>query len=178
MAGLDIDVDELFRTDLTEAGFVHLRHPGEANLIHLSRRDEAQREVLLHLTTRGFLAYKFANDSGAVTSFVKAGIAPRFWARHTSFGLREHDGVCYQLELPQHAPARRLLVIFSSMSQVDQMYEAGFSARYFMRNLSQGAQVHAMGHRDPAHRRPGGAWSARSTPTRWRSRTTKRGSPR
>ncbi|OZB51419.1 MAG: hypothetical protein B7X38_13330 [Stenotrophomonas sp. 14-69-23] len=134
---MDLDADDAAHADLAETRFVHLRHPGDSNLIHLSRRDPQLKALLLHLVGQGFLVYKFSNDDGAVTSFVHAKAAPRFWARHTQFGLREHDGVCYLLEKPAHAPARRLLVVFSSMSQVDQMYEAGFSARYLARNLSQ-----------------------------------------
>ncbi|GAB3505032.1 XcbB/CpsF family capsular polysaccharide biosynthesis protein [Pseudoxanthomonas daejeonensis] len=136
MAGLEIDIDHLFQAELGSR-FVHVRHPGDENLIHQSRRDEGAGAALAHLSGHGFLVYKFASEGGAVTSFVHAAIAPAFWARHTDFGLREHGGICYRLEMPAHGAARRLLVIFSSMSQVDQMYEAGFSARYFMRNLSQ-----------------------------------------
>lgn len=134
---MDLDADDALHADLVSTRFVHLRHPGDNNLIHLSRRDETLKELLLHLVGKGFLVYKFASDNGAVTSFVHAAAAPRFWAKHTNFGLLEHGGVCYQLEMPAHGPARRLLVIFSSMSQVDQMYEAGFSARYFAKNLTQ-----------------------------------------
>jgi len=134
---MDLDADDAAHADLASTRFVHLRHPGDSNLIQLSRRDGKLRGLLLHLVGQGFLVYKFSDDGGAVTSFVHAAAAPRFWAKHTHFGLLEHDGACYRLELPAHGRARRLLVIFCSISPVDQMYEAGFSARYFARNLSQ-----------------------------------------
>jgi hypothetical protein len=137
LAGLEIDINELFDTDLAGARFVHLRHPGEDNLIRLSRRDADLRAALLHLAGHGFLVYKSGTANGASTSFVHASFAPRFWVHNTDFGLREHDGICYRVELPANVPARRLLVIFSCISPADQMYEAGFSARYFAQNLRQ-----------------------------------------
>nr|WP_241093445.1 XcbB/CpsF family capsular polysaccharide biosynthesis protein [Xanthomonas sp.] len=135
-----IDASELAGADLGQARFVHLRHPGEDNCIRLSRRDPQLKESLVSLVDQGFLVYKYANDGAAVTSFVHASIAPSFWAEKTDFGLREYNGVCYKLEQQQDVVARRLLVVFSCISKVDQMYEAGFSARYFARNLNQAAK--------------------------------------
>ncbi len=137
MATVKIDAAELPGTDLSGAHFVHLRHGGQDNLIRASRRDEELRQSLVSLVDKGFLVYKFANDGAAVTSLIHASIAPGFWAEKTDFGLKEHNGICYKLEQPQEVIARRLLVIFSSMSTVDLMYDAGFSARYFAQNLNQ-----------------------------------------
>lgn len=137
MAILDLDISEIFSADLEGVRFVHLRHPGESNLIRLSRRDEALKEALVHLAARGFLVYKYENAGVAVTSFVHASVAPAFWARNNHNGLLEHQGICYRLGLPAGGVARRLLVVFSCISPYEQMYDASLSTRIFCLNFPQ-----------------------------------------
>ena len=137
MTGLETSVDEVLNVDLSATRFIHLRHPGEQNFIRLARLDEATLDVLRQLTAKGFLAYKFANEAQAMTSFVSAATAASFWTKTPGLDIREHGGVAYRLDLPANGPARRLLVIFSSMSATDQVFEAGFSARYFAPNMRQ-----------------------------------------
>ena len=101
---------------LPKLNFIHIQHssfPSE-NLISLVRREVAYKPLLVTLANYGFHLYVLREG---VSSFVRHRRIPTLWRAVLSGNVScDENLVFHQVHAPQNGPAKRLLVVFSSIA--------------------------------------------------------------
>ena len=115
-------------------GFLHLEDiqnvMDQDTFLKAAYKNDHIRAIAIELAKAGFYVYRVADR---VARFVREDRIPALWHRVLEGDYKStDDGLIYSYEAPDmQAPARNLVVIFSSMS--NEMYGNGLS-RYFMQN--------------------------------------------